>query len=330
MIGIRRREFISLLGGGAAAWPIGAWGQQDGRVRRIGWLVGAEDDLGGQATMAALQEALAKLGWIEGRNLRTELRIAGNPDRMRDYAVELTGLAPDVILTGTGTATTAVQQQTQTIPIIFLAGGDAAAARLVRNIARPEGNITGFSSREPSIAGKCLELVKEAVPNVTRVAIIVSESTLTGPSYLASIGMAAKASGIRTINVQFRDAVDIVHAIDKFAAEPNGGLLVLPPPSATGVRDAIYRLSAQHRLPTIYTNRAEAAAGGLLAYATDLVDQSRRAAAYVDRILRGAKVSELPVQFPTKYQLVVNLKIAKTIGLPIPATLLARADEVIE
>jgi putative ABC transport system substrate-binding protein len=332
---IRRREFITLLGTAAAAWPLAARAQQVGGMRRLGWLIaGAENDLGGRATRTALQEALAKLGWIEGRNLRIDLRFgAGDPVRIRAYAAELVGLAPDVMVTGSGAPTIALQQQTQTIPIVFTGGADAVAAGLVRNIARPEGNITGFSSREPSIAGKCLELLKEAAPRVTKVALVFNPEMLVPlivPFYIASIEAAAPTLGLEAIKTPVRNAVNIVHAIDAFAAEPNGGLLVLPPTPTTAIRDTILQMAAQHRLPAIYTNQADAAAGGLLAYANDPVDQSRRAATYVDRLLRGAKVSELPVQFPTKFQLVVNLKTAKAIGLTIPEAFLLRADEVIE
>jgi putative tryptophan/tyrosine transport system substrate-binding protein len=335
---MRRREFITLLTGAAAAAallrPHAAHAQQGGRVRRIGWLIGgAENDLGSRATRVALQETLAKLDWIEGRNLRIDLRFsAGDSDRMRAYAAELAGLAPDVILTNSGATTRAEQLQTQTIPIVFTAGGDPVTDGLVRNIARPEGNITGFSSREPSIAGKCLELLKEAVPRLNRVAVVFNpELALTVPFYMSSIEWAAPAMGVATIKTPVRNAVDVVRAIDAFAAEPNGGVLVLPATSPTSTtRDTILQLTAQHRLPTIFTNRADADAGGLLAYAADDVDMSRRAATYVDRLLRDAKVSELPVQFPTKYELVVNLKAAKAIGLTIPEAFLLRADELIE
>jgi putative ABC transport system substrate-binding protein len=330
---MRRRAFMTLLGASAAAWPLAAWPQQDGRVRRVGWLIGgAENDRARQADLGALRESLARLGWIEGRNLRIDLRFAADdPDRTRAYAAELVGLAPDVIVTGGGPPTRAVQQQTQTIPIVFASGADAVAIGLVRNIARPEGNITGFSNREPSIAGKWLELLKEAAPRVTRVAIIFNpELVVTGPFYISSIEAAASALGIQAITTRVRNAVDIVRAIDAFAAEPNGGLIVLPPTLTTAIRETIFQLVAQHRLPAIYPNKLWATDGGLISYGSDLLDQYRRSAVYVDRILRGAKVSELPVQFPTKFELVVNLKTAKAIGLTIPEAFLLRADEVIE
>jgi putative ABC transport system substrate-binding protein len=332
-LSMQRREFIGGLGA-AAAWPRVAGAQQGGGMRRIGWLIGgAENDLGSRASRAALQEALAKLGWIEGRNLRIDLRFgAGDPAQIRAYAAELVGLAPDVMVTGTGAATEAVRQQTQTIPIVFTAGPDPVATGLLRSIARPEGNITGFSTLEPSIAGKWLELLKEAAPRVTRVAIVFNpELAPSAPIYISLIEAAAPTFGVQAIKMPVRNAVDTVRAIDAFAAEPNGGLLVLPPTPTTAIRETIFQLAAQHRLPAIYnTNRSDADAGGLLAYSPDRVDQNRRAASYVDRLLRGAKVSELPVQFPTKFELIVNLKTAKAIGLTIPEAFLLRADELIE
>jgi len=330
---MRRREFITLLGGAAAAWPLAARAQQDGRVRRIGLLIGrAESDLLSQASRAALQEALAKLGWIEGRNLRSDVRFAADDlNRLRAHATELVKLAPDVIVTYAAVATRAVQQQTQTIPIVLVGGGDPEAIGLVRNIARPESNTTGFSGPEPSIASKWLELLKEAAPRVTRVAIIFNpELAPTAPIYISLIEAAAPALGLRAIKTPVRNAIDIARAIDAFAAEPNGGLLVLPPPNTTAIRETIIPLAVQHRLPAIYPGQADAAAGGLLAYSADSVDASRRAASYVDRLLRGAKVADLPVQFPTKFALVINLKTAKAIGLDIPAFLRQRANEVIE
>src|SRR5262249_24208871 len=329
---LHRRSFLTLLGASAAAWPLAA--QQGERVRRIGWLIGgAENDLASRSNRAALQEALAKLGWIEGRNLRIDLRFgAGDPDRMSAYALELVGLKPDVMLTDSGAPTRALQQQTQTIPIVFTAGGGAATRGPVRNIARPDGNTTGFSNYEPSIAGKWLELLKEAVPSLIRVALIFNPELVpvTGPFYVASIEAAARTLGVEAIKAPVRNAVEIVHAIDAFAAVPNGGLLVLPPNPTTAIRDTILHLTAKHRLPAIYanTNRVNAAAGALMSYAPSFADRHRNAAAYVDRLLRGAKVSDLPVQFPTKFELVINLKAAKAIGLTIPEAFLLRADEV--
>jgi putative ABC transport system substrate-binding protein len=235
-----------------------------------------------------------------------------------------------MIVAANSAATRAVQLATQTIPIVFSGGGDVAATGLVKNIARPEGNTTGFSSSEPAAGGKWLELLKEAVPQVARVAIVFNpELAVTSPNYLATIEPAAHALALQTIKTPFRDTIELVRSIDAFAAEPNGGLLMLPPPLIAD-RATIIKLAAQHRLPAIYTQRALAAEGGLISYGADTVDQHRRAASYVDRILRGAKVSDLPVQFPTKYQLVVNMKTANAISLTIPAAFLLHADELIE
>jgi putative tryptophan/tyrosine transport system substrate-binding protein len=333
---MQRRDFITLLGGVGASfvsWPLPAIAQQNPRPRRIGWLIaGAEDDPEQRATGAALREALAKLGWIDGRNLRIDVRFgADDPDRIRTNAAELVGLAPDVMITDSGATTIAVHQQTSTIPIVFTAGPDAVTSGFVRNIARPEGNITGFSSRDTSIASKLPELLKEAAPGVTRVAIIFNaELSATAPSYISSIEAVAPALGVEAIKTPVRNAIDVVRAVDAFAAEPNGGLLVLPPPPSTAIRDAILQLAIRHRLPAIFSSQTVAAAGGLLAYATNLVDMSRRAAAYVDRLLRGATVSDLPVQYPTKFELIINLKTAKAMGLTIPEAFLLRADELIE
>jgi putative tryptophan/tyrosine transport system substrate-binding protein len=327
---MRRREFIAGLG--AAAWPVVARAQQLDRTRRIGVLIaGGANDRGTQFNLAALREGLASLGWIEGRNLRMDLRFgADDPDYIRTSAAELVGLGPDVMVTNAST-TRAVQQLTETIPIVITQGGDPVANGLLRNIARPEGNITGFISDEPSVAGKCLELLKEAAPRMTRVAIIFNpELTPTAASYLSSIETAAPAFGVQAITTTVRNAVDIVRAIDTFAAVPNGGLLVLPPLPTPALRETILQLTAEHRLPSIFTGRDVAASGFLLAYGAGGPEQYRNAASYVDRILRGTKVSELPVQLPIKYNLVINLKTAKALGLTFPQTLLARADEVIE
>jgi putative ABC transport system substrate-binding protein len=328
---VHRRSVITLLGTSAAAWPLAARAQQPQRMRRIGLLsLVAENDSGWQSARSALLEGLAKLGWIEGRNLQIDLRFgAGDIGRMRAFAAELVRLAPDVIVTTSNLATRAAQQATQTIPIVMATGGDFVVTGMVRNIARPEGNITGFSTPEPSIAGKWLELLKEAVPHLTRVAILYNPESLMAPSYIAAIEAAAPALSVEIVKNPVRDAFEVVRAVDAFAATPNGGLLVLSVPRA-GTLDAILRLTLQYRMSAIYQGLAAAAAGGLISYGTDITDHYRRAASYIDRILHGAKVSELPVQLPTKFELVVNLKSAKAIGLTIPETFLVRADEVIE
>jgi putative ABC transport system substrate-binding protein len=328
-----RRDFISLLGG-AAAWPTAARAQEQlGRVRQIGLLIsGAENDLARRANRAAFQEALAKLGWIEGSNLRIDRRFGvDDPDRFRAYAAELVSLGPDVIVTDSGAATRTMQQHTQTIPIVFTGAGDPVANNLLRNIARPEGNVTGFSAAEPSIAARWVELLKEAAPRLARVAIIFDpELSFTSSNYISSLETAAPVLAVQIVKTPVRNSFEIVRAIDAFALEPNGGLVVLPPSPTPAVRETIFQLAAQHRLPTFFFSRNDVVAGGLMSYATDTADRYRRAAAYVDRLLRGAKVIDLPVQFPTKFELVVNLKTAKAIGLTIPESFLLRADEVIE
>jgi putative ABC transport system substrate-binding protein len=249
---------------------------------------------------------------------------------MRAHAAELVRLAPDVIVTAGNAATRAAQEATQTIPIVMAAGGDPAITGMLRNLARPEGNITGFSTPEPSIAGKWLELLKEAAPHLTRVAVLYNPETgLMAPRYVDAIKVAAPTLSVEAVAIPVRNALEIVRAVDSFAEAPNGGLIVLPIPSAA-VLDATLPLTLQYRLPAIYQGLSAAAAGGLMAYGADTTDFFRLAASYVDRLLRGAKVNELPLQFPTKFRLVVNLKAAKAIGLAIPEAFLLRADEVIQ
>jgi putative ABC transport system substrate-binding protein len=326
---ITRRDFAAVLGG-AAALPIAARGQQDGRVRRIAILAGStDDDSTTRAQLTALREGLAKLGWVEGRNLRIDLRFTlADPDRMRAYAIELVSLAPEVIVTSSRPATTAAQEQTRTIPIVFTAGNDPVTSGLLQNIERPEGNTTGFTSTTDSISGKWLELLKEAAPHITRVALVFNPQTVNA-GYFRPIEAAAPLLGVQALKMPVRDPLEIVRALDAFAAEPNGGLFAVPVLPVESYQMLI-RLAAQHRLPSIHSNRRFIAAGGLMTYTTDYLDNYRRAATYVDRLLHGAKVSELPVQFPTKFELVVNLKAAKAIGLTIPEAFLLRADEVIE
>jgi putative ABC transport system substrate-binding protein len=329
---MKRRDFLSALSGAAVTWPLGARAQQGGRLRLVGWLDAYdENDTASQSMRAALREGLAKLGWLEGRDLKIDRRFgAADPNRLRASAVELVSLAPDVIVAGGAAPTRALQQATQTIPIVFTGGGDAAAIGLVKNISRPEGNTTGFSSSEPMIGGKWLELLKESAPRLTRVAIVFNpELAPTAPNYIASIESAAQTLSVKTVKTPFRDAVELVRSIDAFAAEPNGGMLMLPPPF-TAHRATILKLATQHRLPAMYPQRALAAEGGLISYSADIVDQNRRAASYVDRILRGTKVANLPIQLPTKYQLVVNMSTAKAIGLTISEAFLLQADELIE
>jgi putative ABC transport system substrate-binding protein len=323
---MRRRSFLTLLGA-SAAWPLAARAQQDERMRRVGILTGTtEDNSSARANLTALREGLAKLGWIEGRNLRIDLRFTlADPDRDRAAAMELISLAPDVIVTTSRPSTTTVQEQTQTIPIVFTAGNDNG---VLQNIARPEGNATGFTSTVDSLSAKWLELLKEIAPRITRVALVFNPRTVNA-GYFRPIEEAALLLDVQVLKTPVRDPLELVRAIDAFAAESNGGLLVIPVLPNDSYQ-MLHRVAAQHRLPAIHANRRVVADGGLMTYATDFPDNYRRAAAYVDRLLRGAKVSELPVQFPTKFELVINLKTAKAIGLEIPATLLARADEVLE
>jgi putative tryptophan/tyrosine transport system substrate-binding protein len=327
---VKRREFIAGLGS-AAAWPVATRAQQGDRVRRIGVLSGgSEDSLVTRANLTALREGLATLGWIEGGNLRIDLRFtASDPARTRAYAAELVSLAPDVIVTTSRPATTAAQQQTQIIPIVFTAGGDPESSGEVRNIRRPEGNTTGVTNAMDSLSGKWLELLKEAAPPITRVALLFNPQTVNS-SYFPAIEAAAPLLGVKAIKTPVRDPLEIVRAIDAFAAEPNGGLLVVPVLPSGANFEMLVRLAAQHRLPAVYYSRVGVVAGGLMTYAAVSSDSYRRAATYVDRILRGAKVTELPVQFPTRFELVINLRAAKALGLDMPPSLLARADEVIE
>jgi putative tryptophan/tyrosine transport system substrate-binding protein len=321
---MRRREFIA--GVGAAAIPLVARAQQSERMRRVGMLTGLDQSY--QAFAAAFREGLSKLGWVEGHNLMTELRFgAGDANAIRTYAAELVSLTPDVIVTTTVPATKAVQQQTRTIPIVFVAVGDPVDNGIVKNIARPEANATGVANLVASFGGKWIALLKEAAPRVERVALVYNpQFEFSFGSLLPSIEEAARVLDIQTVRVPYRNAGDIARAIDAFAAAPNGGATLLPPPPPPVIREAFYGLAIQHRLPTIGT----AFEGSLVAYGPDVVDLYRRASSYVDRILRGAKVNELPVEFPTRFQLVINLKAAKAIGLTIPESFLLRADEVIE
>jgi putative ABC transport system substrate-binding protein len=328
---IRRREFIAALGG-AAGWPFAAGAQQAERVQRIGFLSFTDENQ--MAWAQTVLRALAKLGWVEGRNLRIDVRGAAAIDRLREYAAELVQLSPAVIVTGGVAPTRAAQQQTRTIPIVIIGVGDPLAVGLVKSVARPEGNITGVTNAVFSIGGKWLELLKEAAPQVNRVALLQNARLLANPNaeigYYPSIEETARVLAVKVIRMPYRDAIEIIHGIEAFAAEPNGGLIVMPPPPTTTNRQLIIRLAAQHQLPAMYQERSLAVAGGLMAYGTNPAALFTRAASFVDRILRGAKVSELPIEYPTTFDLVINRKTAKAIGLEIPPKLLARADEVIE
>jgi putative ABC transport system substrate-binding protein len=331
---MRRRHFITLLGSAAAGWSLAARAQQAERVRRIGFLTFTNEI--GQLIrgQTVLLEALAKLGWVEGRNLRIDVRGAAAIDQLREYAAELVKLSPDVIVTNGAAPTIAAQQQTQTIPIVIIGVGDPLAIGIVKSVARPEGNITGVTNAVFSIGSKWLELLKEAAPQINRVALLQNTRLLRNPNaeigYYPSIEEAARVLAVKAIRIPYRDAVEIADGVGAFAAERNGGLIVMPPPPTTTNTQVIIRLAAQHQLPAIYPARYLVVAGGLMAYGTNTAVLVTRAASFVDRILRGAKVSELPIEYPTTFELVINLKTAKALGLTIPAILQAAADEVIE
>jgi putative ABC transport system substrate-binding protein len=329
---MRRREFIAGLGS-AAAWPVAVLAQQGERMRRIGVLVSAvEGDPRGLEYVTAFAQGLAELGWTVGRNVRIEYRWgAGDLDRFRRYAAELVALAPDVVLASSGSIVGAFQQASRTVPIVFVNTIDPVGGGWVESLSRPGTNATGFASFEFSMSGKWLELLKEIAPGVKRVAVIRDPLVPAGAGGLAAIQTVAPSLGVELTPVGVRDAGEIEHAIADFARGPNGGLILVGPTSSVQRhRDLIVALAARHHLPAVYANRLFVTGGGLISYAPDSIEQYRRAAGYVDRILKGEKPADLPVQAPTKYELAINLKTAKALGLTVPASLLARADEVIE
>jgi putative tryptophan/tyrosine transport system substrate-binding protein len=327
---MRRREFITLIGC-AAAWPLAGRAQPGERIRRIGVLMYLPaDDPEGQARFAALVQALTQLGWIEGRNLRIDTRWA-NADDIRSHAMELAALAPDVLVAGTGTATAApLLQATRTVPIVFVSVIDPVGAGFVASLAQPGGNATGFTIFEYSMSGKWLEVLKEIAPRVTRAAVLRDPAVASGIGQFGAVQIVAPSLGVQVTPVDVRDAGEIERALTAFARGLNGGLIVTGTALAFVHRDLIISLANRHRLPAVYWHRRFVASGGLISYGPDTIDPFRRAAGYVDRILKGEKPADLPVQAPTKYELVINLKTAKALGLEIPATVLARADEVIE
>ena len=329
---MRRREFITALGGAAAAWPLAARAQQPERVRRIGVLTGtAADDPDAQARQAAFVQGLQQLGWTDGHNVRIDTRwAAGNAADLRKYAAELAALAPDVILVSGSASVEPMLQATRTVPIVFTIVPDPVGAGFVDSLARPGGNATGFMMFEYNLSGKWLELLKQVAPSVTRAAVIRDASITAGVGQFAVIQSVAPSVGVDVSAVNMRSATEIERAVAAFAREPNGGLILTASALATIHRDLIVTLAARHKLPAVYISRFFVTGGGLIPYGPDFVDQFRRAAAYVDRILKGEKPADLPVQAPTKYELVINLKTAQALGLEIPQTLLARADEVIE
>ena len=327
---MRRREFIMLLGGAASA-PLAARAQQADRVRRIGALMTqTADDPEGQSRLLALAQGLQESGWTIGSNVRIETRWgAGDAERYRRYATELVALAPDVILVNGPAALAQLQQATRSLPIVFTNVTDPVGAGFVVSVARPGGNATGFMLSEYSTSGKWLELLKEIAPRVTRAAIIRDPTLTSSVAQFAAIQSAAASLGVELSPIDMRNTGEIERSIAAFARAPNGGLIV-PTGGSSTHRGLIVTLAARHRLPAVYPFRYYIADGGLISYGPDPIDQYRRAAGYVDRILKGEKPADLPVQAPTKYELVVNLKTAKALGLDVPATLLARANEVIE
>jgi putative tryptophan/tyrosine transport system substrate-binding protein len=330
---VKRREFITLLGGAAAAWPLAARGQQQSeRMRRIGVLHAlAVDDAEGQARLAAFAQRLQESGWTIGRNVRMDTRwAAGDSERIRGYAAELVALAPDVILAIGAPATGSLLQATRTVPIVFVNTTDPVGSGFVDSLSQPGGNATGFLLFEYGISGKWLELLKEIAPRVTRVAVLRDSALTAGSGQLGAIQAVAPSFGVELRPVDVRDVREIERAVGTFARTPGGGLIVTGSSLAVVHRDLIVTLAARHKLPAIYFQRVYVTGGGLISYGPDQIDQFRRAAGYVDRILKGEKPADLPVQAPTKYELVINLKTAKALGLDVPPTLLARADEVIE
>ena len=329
---MHRREFITLLGGAVAAWPLAARAQQGERVRRIGVLLStAADDPESSARTASFLKGLQQLGWIEGRNLRIDIRwAAGDAELYRKYAAELVALAPDVILASSSPTVAALQAATRTVPIVFAHAVDPVGAGFVDSLARPGGNATGFVLFEYGISAKWLELLKEIAPALKRVAVLRDSTTAAGMGQFGAIQSVAPSFGMEVNPVSLRDPGEIERGITAFGASPNGGLIITAAPLGTLYRELIIALAARHKLPAIYSSRFFAADGGLVYYGPDLTDQYRRAAGYVDRILKGEKPANLAVQAPTKYELAINLKTARALGITVPPSLLARADEVIE
>jgi putative tryptophan/tyrosine transport system substrate-binding protein len=329
---VRRRDFITLLGGAAAAWPLAARAQQGERMRRVGVLTNlAQTDSEGRARDEAFVQGLRQLGWTEGDNLRIDRRwTAGDAERARQYATELVALAPDVIVTTGSAGLIPLLQVTRTIPIVFTVVPDPVGAGFVDSLARPGGNATGFVQFEFGLTGKWLELLKEVAPDITRVAVLREPGLTAAIAQFAALQAVAPSLRVDLVPLNFRDQGDIERTVAAFVRSSNDGMIVTSGPLAAVHREVIIATAARHKLPAVYVSRFTALDGGLISYGPDFRDQYRRAAGYVDRILKGEKPGDLPVQAPTKYELVVNLKTAKALGLEVPPTLLARADEVIE
>jgi ABC-type uncharacterized transport system substrate-binding protein len=329
---MKRRQFITLLGGAAVAWPLAAGAQQPDRMRHIGVLMPfSADDAESQTRIGAFLQTLALSGWSIGRNLRIDIRWAGvNADDIRRHAAELAALAPDVILAHGTSTVRPLQQATRSVPIVFPVVGDPVGAGIVDSLARPGGNATGFMISEYSLSGKWLELLKEIAPDVTRVAVLRDPTNSAAIAQFGVIQAMGPSLRVEVSPITVRDAVDIERAVTAFARPANGGLIATSSAATALHRALIIGLAARHKLPTVYYERFFVAAGALISYGPNYVDQYRRAAQYVDRILKGEKPADLPVQAPTKYETILNLKTAKALGIEVPATLLARADEVIE
>ena len=329
---MKRRQFITLLGGAAAAWPLAAQAQQSGAMRRIGVLISATgDDPQMRRQIAALQEGLGELGWIEGSNVRIDTRLsADDPDRLKVYAAELVALQPDALVASGPTPVLALQRETRTVPIIFTQVNDPVGSGLVATLPRPGGNVTGFTPAEFSIGGKMLEVLKDLTPGTARFGAILDEKLTDQTGMWRTLQTMAPKIGAQVQQLGVRSPAEIEHAIATFADNPNGGLIVFANRITIVHRQRIIALAAKYRLPAIYSYRYFVDDGGLMSYGADLIGLYRRVASYVDRVLKGEKPADLPVQQPTQYQLVINLKTAKTLGLDAPPTLLARADEVIE
>jgi putative ABC transport system substrate-binding protein len=328
---MRRRQFITtILGGASAAWPLAALAQQSQRVRRIGMLMSTgADDPEGQARFGAFLSGLQQLGWTDGRNVQIDARWPKGDAEARKYAADLAALAPDVIL-ATGVYVGALQQATQTVPIVFVLVADPVGGGFVASLARPGGNTTGFSFSEYGISGKWLELLKQIAPGVTRVAVLRHPADPAGTGQWGAIQSVAPSLGVELTPLGVREPSEIERAVTEFARGSNGGLIVTATALTIVHRELIVTLAARHRLPAVYFNRMYVTGGGLISYGPETIDQYRRAASYIDRILKGEKPADLPVQAPTKYETVLNLKTAKALGLDVPTTVLTRADEVIE
>jgi ABC-type uncharacterized transport system substrate-binding protein len=330
MSDIRRREFMILLGAAAAAWPLAGRAQQPDRVRRVGVLMGIADDFEGQARIAVFRQALQALGWTEGRNVQFIYRWSGGDvARARQFAKELLDLRSDVILTNSTPVTVAVRDTTRTAPTVFVQVSDPVGAGVVQSLARPRGNLTGFTNFDPSTAGKWLELLKRLAPNITRVAYLFNPNSAP-LLYAKAVDTTAPSLSIKSIPAAVHNAVEIERALEQIARESDSALLVLPDLFNATNRQSIITLAARHRLPAVYPFRYFVTSGGLMSYGTELLDTYRQAASYIDRILRGERPRDLPVQQPTKFEFAINLQTARALGLEVPPQLLASADEVIE